>query len=250
MSARKILWLCCLCCATLAQAAPWLTVVTEDAPPYNFVDGGRLQGPAPTLVAAILQRAGLPYQQHVYPWARSYAMASHEPNVLIYALARTSAREKQFHWIGRLVSERYALYTQSSRHDLQVSTLAQARSLRLGVSNQDVRTQWLREQGFKDAGPQQYAGLDVSDSNDTNLRKLQRGWIDAVPVSAAALSVYCQRMATDCRQFRLLMPLGLTVDLYLAASLDTAPATVTTLQNAYQSLQRDGSVARAFHDYQ
>ena len=41
------------------------------------------------------------YQIRLYPWARAYDMALKEPNVLIFLIARTSARETQFKWAGR-----------------------------------------------------------------------------------------------------------------------------------------------------
>lgn len=247
---RAVLLAVCCLQPLLAGAHAMLKVVTEDAPPFNFISGQRLQGPAPHFVEKVLRHAGLPFQHRVYPWARSMALATHQPNVLIYSLARTPAREAQFHWLGRLGSERVALYTQASRHDLHISTLAEAASLRIGTSNQDVRGQWLREQGFAEASVNRHAGLDVADNMETNLRRLQLGWIDAVPISAEGLQMYCRRELLDCRQFRQLLLLPLTLEVYLAASLGTPPATLARLRHSYQALVRDGSFARAFRGYQ
>lgn len=248
--ANALLLACCCLQPLLAGAHAMLKVVTEDAPPFNFIVGQRLQGPAPRFVEQLLRHAGLPFQHHVYPWARSMALASHQPNVLIYSLARTPAREAQFHWLGRLGSERVALYALVSRRDLRASTLAEAGRLRIGISNQDVRGQWLREQGFAEASANRHAGLDVADNMETNLRRLQLGWIDAVPISADSLQAYCRRELLDCRQFRQLLPLPLTMELYLAASLGTPPATLARLRHSYQALLRDGSFARIFRGYQ
>ncbi len=248
--ANALLLACCCLQPLLAGAHVMLKVVTEDAPPFNFIVGQRLQGPAPRFVEQLLRHAGLPFQHHVYPWARSMALASHQPNVLSYSLAGTPAREAQFHWLGRLGSERVALYALVSRRDLRASTLAEAGRLRIGISNQDVRGQWLREQGFAEASANRHAGLDVADNMETNLRRLQLGWIDAVPISADSLQAYCRRELLDCRQFRQLLPLPLTMELYLAASLGTPPATLARLRHSYQALLRDGSFARTFRGYQ
>lgn len=244
-----LLAVCCLQ-PLLAGAQAMLKVVTEDAPPFNYIVGQRLQGPAPRFVAQLLRHAGLPFQQYIYPWARSMALASHQPNVLIYSLARTPARESQFHWLGWLASEPVALYALVNRPELHASTLAEAGRLRIGISNQDVRGQWLREHGFVEVSAKQHAGLDVADNMETNLRRLQLGWIDAVPLSEGSLKAYCRRELLDCRQFRVLLPLPLTMELYLAASLGTPPATLAQLRQSYQALRRDGSFARAFADYQ
>ncbi len=244
-----LLAVCCLQ-PWLAVAHAMLKVVTEDAPPFNYIVGQHLHGPATRFVEQLLRHAGLPFQQHVYPWARSMALASHRPNVLIYSLARTPARELQFHWLGWLASERVALYALVSRPELRAASLEEAGKLRIGISNQDVRGQWLREHGFTEVSASRQGGLDVADNMETNLRRLQLGWIDAVPMSAGSLQAYCRRELLDCRKFRVLLALPLTMELYLAASLGTPPATLARLRQSYQALRRDGQFARTFRDYQ
>lgn len=242
--------LCCLCWSVTAAAAEVIDLVTEDAVPLHYRQDGQWRGEAPPFVEAVFQRAGVPFRHSVYPWARSYMLASTRPNVVIYSLARTPEREAQFHWIGRLVSIRYGLFALASHPPLRGSSLNDARQLRIGVTNNDVRAAWLRQQGFTDSQPGQHQGLDVADDGMANLRKLLSGRIDAVPTSLLGLQGYCITQQQDCRQFRQLMALPFQVDLYLAASLQTPDDTVSALQQAFLSLQRDGSHARAFRHYQ
>ncbi|MBI2753183.1 MAG: hypothetical protein HYX46_06665 [Betaproteobacteria bacterium] len=87
-----------LACVLAAPMAHGQTVraVTETTP-YTYQKGERVEGTATEVVEKTLQAAGqTDYQVRLYPWARAYDMALKEPNVLIFLIARTPARETQF----------------------------------------------------------------------------------------------------------------------------------------------------------
>lgn len=226
-----------------AQAAglPAMVVVTEDARPLHYLWQGQLQGEAPQFVQQLMRRAGLHYSQQVYPWARAYMMASSLPNVLIYSMARTPEREPQFHWIGKLLTVQYAMFALQSRSDIRARSVDELRAYRIGVTASDVRANWLRDQGLRDAGPEGRAGLDIADDGLSNLRKLMQGRVDMVPTSAVGMKSFCQSEGVDCSRFRRVMVLPFSVDLYLAASLKTPPAVLQALRYAYARMQQDGS---------
>ncbi|NNK96304.1 MAG: transporter substrate-binding domain-containing protein, partial [Desulfobacterales bacterium] len=52
-----------------------LTVLTENLPPLNYVDNGKLVGPSIEIVKEIQKRVGTNEPIHVYPWARAYKIA-------------------------------------------------------------------------------------------------------------------------------------------------------------------------------
>ncbi|MBP7581202.1 MAG: ABC transporter substrate-binding protein [Vogesella sp.] len=245
---RLLLSVCWWSACSMAQAATATTfrVVTEDAPPFTYWHDGELAGPVLPFVDKLMQAAGLPYTHHVYPWARSLALAQHAPNVLIYALARTPEREASFHWIGELVDMRIYLYGMVGRKTPQVDSLAQARQLRIGVINKDVRLDWLKANGFSELSPTSVGGLDLSENSEVNMLKLRRGMVDAVPVSRIAMQTYCRQSKLDCGQFRQLYPLPMTMSLYLAASKKTSYEYVNTLRYHYRKLVQDGSHHQAF----
>ena len=82
--------LCALACS--AATAQEVRAVTEETP-YTFLRDGKVAGPATELVERSLQRAGLAdHSVQLYPWARAYDLALHEPNVLIFLIARFFVR--------------------------------------------------------------------------------------------------------------------------------------------------------------
>ena len=79
-----------------------LSVYTEDLPPYNFVNKGRLTGFSVDLVREIMQRVGTIAPIQVVPWSRGYQKAMEEPNVALFSTVRSTQRETQFKWVGPL----------------------------------------------------------------------------------------------------------------------------------------------------
>lgn len=237
-----------LCCLPLLAwpAAPVFRVVTEDSPPFITRNDSETSGPGKAFVARLMHDAGLDYTHQVYPWARSLALAQRMPNVLIYALARTPEREAQFHWVGELLSMRIHLYALSDSRVGKVASLEQARQLRIGVVNRDVRLDWLRANGFADMQPGAGSGLDLSENSQVNMMKLRRGLVDAVPVGRTALLSYCRQNHIDCSQFRQVYTLPLTVSLYLAASHSTPYEYVNTLRYHFRKLVQDGTHSQLF----
>lgn len=232
-----------------AASLPAMVVVTEDARPLHYVWQGQLQGEAPPLIDLLLQEAGIHYSQQVYPWARAYMMASSLPNVLIYSIARTPEREAQFHWVGKLLTVQYAMYALQTRQDIRARTVEDLHNYRLGVTANDVRANWLREQGIREVSPDNRTGMDVTHNGLSNMRKLLQGRVDMVPTSAVGLRSFCLTENIDCSRFRRVMVLPFSVDLYVAASLQTPRPVVQALRGAYDRINRNGSYQRLMAPY-
>lgn len=67
----KVLWGLSWACALPSLSAQTIQAVTEDAPPYTYVQHGRVVGPVTEVVEQSLQRAGFKdYRVNLYPWAR------------------------------------------------------------------------------------------------------------------------------------------------------------------------------------
>lgn len=242
-------WMACLLLAGPVFALPAMVVVTEDARPLHYQWQGQLQGEAPPLIDQLMKQAGLRYSQQVYPWARAYMMASSLPNVLIYSIARTPEREPRFHWVGKLLTVQYAMYALQSRPDIRARSMDDLHGYRIGVTANDVRAHWLREQGLRDATPGMRNGLDVADNGLSNLHKLVQGRVDMVPTSLVGLKSFCLSEGVDCSRFRRVMVLPFSADLYVAASLSTPAASVAALRRAYAAMVRDGRYRKALAPY-
>ena len=241
----------CICMLWLAMPiqATLLEVVTEEGPPLQYLEQGQIRGAGAEFVERLLRRAGYSYRLSMVPWARAELTATTQPNVLIFSIARTPAREDQYQWIGRLLTLQYALFRLGSRGDIQLERLDDAKAWRIGVVKGDVRANWLRDQGFAYAGGTG-PGLDEAPTSLDNLRKLQAGRVDLIPSSTLGLVGYCQQTGQRCDQLLPILDLPFRAELYLAASQGTPPEVIARLRQAYAQLIKEGSYDRLLGAYQ
>lgn len=154
-----------------------LTVVTEDWPPYNYVDPrGKVVGSVTEQVERILQTAGVDYSLSVFPWARSYQMAQEQPNVLLFSVLRTPERETLFDWycpIHRPIPMHFYRLTRNDK--IVVNSIEDVKTYRVGVPRGDWNETYLLAQGFVEG-----KNLDVTASNMVNLQTLIAGRIDLI----------------------------------------------------------------------
>lgn len=217
--------------------AATVRAVTEETSLSWSVDG-RVGGPATSVVERTLALAGITdYRLELYPWARAYDLALHEPGVLIYLIARTPARETQFQWVGEVMRLRYYFYRLANRDDVRIERLDDARAYRLGVMRDDVRHQYLQSLGFQQ--------LVVSGQQKNNFSRLLNGQVDAVLLPEQDAIRFCQDAASACPGLRRLAALeDLDTPLYMAFSPTTPAPLVAWLRTAFAQLKASGEVAR------
>jgi len=228
----------------LASALLWhqaqaqtLRAVTESTP-YTYLKGERVEGSATEVVERTLQAAGqTDYQVRLYPWARAYDMALKEPNVLIFLIARTPARETQFKWAGEIMKIQYHLYRLRERSEIAVRTLADARNYTIGVMRDDVRQQYLQGKGF--------TRLAVSAQWSDNFSKLIKRQVDLVPLTEDDAISLCAEARFDCGGLERVLTLDeASTGLYMAYSHATPDSTVQKTRAAFDRLRADGTVRR------
>lgn len=209
-----------------------LSVVTEEFEPFNFFEQGKLTGYSVELVRELLGRGGHDYAMASYPWARAYRMAQQLPNVLIFSMARTAEREKQFQWIAPLARRQVYLYQLSKRNDINVRTLADLARYRTAVNRDDVAQTQLTALGLARAGR-----LDLANSELSSMRKLLVGRVDLIAGNPFSIRGLCAKAGVPESALKRTILLSDDSDYYLAASLATPAATVEALRGQYQQLR-------------
>ncbi len=93
--------------ATLATSTTWaadIQLLTELWVPYvNPTKPSGAEGVAVDLVGAILDSAGISLEPTIQPWPRTYKMALHSKNVLVFSMVKIPERDKLFTWIAPLI---------------------------------------------------------------------------------------------------------------------------------------------------
>lgn len=243
---RLYLFLVCLCACNLARAQS-IQVVTEEFPPYNYTVDHKVSGVSTDVVRAVLERLKLKTDIVVHSWARAYLMATNEKNVLIYSIGRNKKREKLFHWVGVIAPVKYYLFALSSRDDININTLDQARKYVIGTVIQDVREQYLVSKGFK-----RTQNIVSTGHYKNNFKMLIKNKIDLWSMSElAAYHVVRQSgYASGIIKKALLLEELANEGYYMAFSLETPDDVVNRFRTALESIKEDGTFQRIHDSYQ
>ena len=212
-----------------------LQVITEQSPPFNYVDNGRITGSSTEVVREILRRLGSDASIRILPWARGYRMLQNEPDVALFSTARTADRENQFYWVGPLFTVHYGFYSWNNP-DLRLQTLEDAKTVgAIATYKDDVKEQLLRSLGFQN--------LDSSNSPESNLKKLVSGRVDLWVFDNLGAANVAKSAGVNPERLRLVLPFR-SYHCYIAFSKQTSPAVVRRWQETLDAMKQDGSFFR------
>lgn len=211
-----------------------LTFITEEYPPYNYIDNQRLSGISIDLLEAIFAETKTPLSRHdvrSYPWVRGYELALSQPNTVLFSTTRTSAREANFHWVGPIAQDRVVLLALRDA-PIVIDSLSQAvdRSLTVAVIREDIGAQALLEAGYPES--LMVPAID----NRSALNMLTRGRVDlwAYSQDVAGWIAESEGYPKDN-----LIPIHTLSEssLYFAINKDTDQRLVTLMQQALERVQ-------------
>ena len=223
-----------------------IVAITTDFPPYSFTHNGEVSGLSTEVVRAICREAGITLTSiKAYPWARTYATALHQKNTLIYSIARSPERESLFQWIGQIAPFRVYLYRLASRTDIRLNSLEDAHGYRIGGEINDIKQQYLVDQGFKPGSE-----IILEPEDELSIRMLFAGRTDLLPFNDYSLPDMLKREHHRPEELtRALYLKGISYPLYAAMSADTPPELVARLRQALDRLRQDGRLAAIQREY-
>ena len=221
-----------------------ITVVTEEFPPFNYLENEEITGISTEVVRATLTKAGIQAEVRMYPWARAYWMASEQPNVLIYTLARTPDREDLFTWIGPIVPPiKAALFKLTTRTDIVMTSLEDAKQYRIGVIRDDGGHQMLLQYGFENE-----KNVFPVAQGEQNLKKLLAGRIDLFFSENLFVTMKMKTLGLPLDQVEEAF-LVMEIENYMAFSKQTADTVVERVGTAFEQIRAEGTVTTIVEKY-
>lgn len=221
------------------------TVVTEHFPPFSYETDAGPTGFSVEFVEAILKEAQTSYTLRLAVWDGAYKLATEQPSVLIFSIARTPARENLFQWVGELATYQTGFYKLSERVDIQVNRFNELAGYRLSMLENGPAHQMLNAR--KDAGQ-----LLIDPDRDTvlSIDRLLNKRADIVACPDVVMQHYLQDRAIEASRVTMLPPLLRQSGLYLAASKNTRPELVEPLRKAYERVIASSTVDHLRQKYQ
>ncbi|HKW38945.1 MAG TPA: transporter substrate-binding domain-containing protein [Burkholderiales bacterium] len=232
--------LLCLCLGTPAARA--LTLVTEENPPFNYTEQGKVVGMSTEIVAELGKRSAIPLEIKSMPWEQAYIAAQRDKETCIYSTARLENRERLFTWIGPIATNQWVLLAKSDFAG-SVKVVEDARKYRVGVVAKDAKIEFLMSKGVTDL---REVGEDGLIPPRLGLARDDPDRLDLWATSAYG----ARRTAARANVKNLKLVLNLRrVPLYLACGRNTSPQTVRALSQAFERATKDGSLRRIAGQY-
>jgi len=225
--------------------AQFLEVVTEQYPPYNYEEDGKVKGVGTEVVEETLKEAGIDYDIKVLPWARALKKAETKKNILIYCISRTEKREKLYTWAGVIAPINFYIFALKSRNDIpEMTTIDQARPYRIGTVIEDALDQYFTDKKF--------SNIDRVPKNEFNIKKLFLGRIDLWPMSEYTANFLVKKNGYDPKDLKKVYEIkGFSGgDQFMAISNTTDAKILQRIQDALKKIKDDGRYKEILSRYE
>lgn len=226
----------CVYCGCVS-AKP-ITVVTEYLPKFQVKnEDGTLGGYATTVVNRLFELTNLPSNVSVLPWARAFSMAKSEPNIMIFSIMRTRERERDFHWVANLQTQRFFLWGLKKQFSQPLSSFELAKQYRVSTTKGYSAHYLFEKHGFKNIL------LTVRDSQ--NIGMLFKGRVDIIASPQERLKGRLSELNYSMSKLQRLVEVpALNKELSIAFSKGTSPHLIKRFQTAFIYLKKTGELAR------
>jgi polar amino acid transport system substrate-binding protein len=243
-NSRPKLALTMLVAGVLAAApAIALTLLTEENPPFNYMEKGKLIGAATEIVLDMAMRASVPVKTEVLSWDKAYVRAQGERDTCLFSTARLENRERLFLWVGPIGTNLWAVY---GKNDFgpTIRTVKDLSLYRIGTVLRDPKNDFLRENAVTDLRPVRDDGL--------NPPRLFLPRDDPDHIDLWITGLYSGRdiaKAAKLPELRLVF-IASEQPMFLACNPQTDRKIVKALDDALESMKADGSFKRITADYE
>ncbi len=222
---------------------PEISVVTEYLAPYQIKNSdGSLGGMATEIMHALFSQLGEQPIVHVMPWPRAYAMAKNNKNTLIFSIAHTPARSKQFQWVGRIMEEKLYFWSLKNTFNQPITEIKQLENYRVAASRHSNVAQYLLDNAF--------SKVSQVTKEDQNMLMLYKNRVDLIVATEFTLQKRALKLGLDFQQLKPLIEVkALNNDLSFAFSHNTSAEIVAHFKAAYKQLEQQGIIEQIKHKW-
>jgi polar amino acid transport system substrate-binding protein len=214
-----------------------LEIYTENSPPGNYLENGKLTGFSVDIVREILRRRGRINDIQVVPWARGYNLALTNPNTALFSTTRLPQRENRFKWVGPLYRQTWGFYAKKGS-GIRIRSLDDAKKIqRIGTYNKDAKEQFLQKKGF--------SNLVSTNKNIGNVRHLIQGSIDLWVSSDFNMPYLVEQAGFNPDQLEHVYAFR-DVDNYIAFSKQTSDDLIEKWQVTLDEIKKDGTYEETY----
>lgn len=215
-----------------SQTVNDLILMTEQYPPYNFAEHGKLQGIFVDAMVLMLEKLDAELTREdirLLPWANAYHKALNKPNTVLFSMARVGTRENLFKWVGPLCPSKTVLIARKERN-IKIRSLDQAGKYRIGVLREDAGEHLLLEAGVPGNTLERVSKAVIL------IRMLNAGRIDVWCYNEITAEWFLGKNGFDPEDYEAVCIVN-TLDAYYAFHKETPDALVRKFQTALEEIK-------------
>ncbi|MDX2512897.1 MAG: ABC transporter substrate-binding protein [Desulfobacterales bacterium] len=219
------------------EPLPEFNIITERWLPYQFEEGGKVQGVSVDLLVLLLKHVGSSQGREsikIYPWARAYREAQNNRNTILFLTTRTPERENLFKWVGPAIKNRWLLIAKKNRR-LKIESATDLNDYTFGTVIDDVGENHLLNLAVK------REQLERNTAYINCIKMIQADRVDMVVMSWETFSLYAMQGGIDRENFEKVFTIG-ERDLYYAFHKDTSDWIIDKFQKAFDGLNAEGKI--------
>lgn len=200
-----------------------LDFYTEIYPPSAYIKDGQLTGLSVETLRLVWQQLNITEPPiWVVPWARGYVQVQRDRHTVLFAMSRSTKREKQFKWVGPIFTAHYLLV--SNNNNLDNNAL---KSASFALIRDDITEELLLQLGVKN--------LVESANMQQAEQMLASKRIDMLAISASGLRDIFKQQPDKINQYKVVCKLASVGD-YFAFNRNVPESVISKYQQAMMQL--------------
>jgi len=240
---KKIMLYIIFCVVTLpmtaqAQSLSKTHFITENLPPFNYVEDNILKGSSVEILKAALTAVNINTSStkiDVYPWARGYKTLLKQPNTCLLSTVQTDKRKELFKWVGPITHVNLVFISQNK--DIEINKLEDVKKYSVTTVREAIGHQRLMQEGFAENL------IDLSADISTMIEKIKRHRIDLLLENENVIFHTLKMKNMDSKGFIKHYTLDFR-PLYFAFSKTTENYVVAKLQEGMDIIRKNGTLDR------
>ena len=217
-------------------------IMTEDWPPYNYIEQGELKGFSVELVQTMMDGLGITAEIKVYPGARGERYLRKHDNHMLFSLFRTPQRDKIYKWIGPISNDSVYFFKSRENTQVKIHNLEDAKKVkRIGSSHEGMILNFLLENGFENIVKQSQW--------QTNMKLLVEGKYDLIANTPLAVKYRLKILNYSSDSLEQTPVKLFSLPLYIGCSKTMPDATIEKWQNALDLIKASGKYNLIYNKY-
>lgn len=215
--------------STVSASGP-LTIITEEWPPFNYLENDELRGFSTEVVQLIMKDLNVKDKITVLPGPRAMKALNRTPRSIFFSLILTPERKSQYKWIGPFGEQSIYFYKKKGS-TLKISSLQDAKKVAsICTRESGLVFDMLKEAGFKN--------LDVAVNPESIYLKTIKGRCDlAIGETPLGVAFWLKKLKQPLDSLEQTPLKLLGSSLYIATSRDIPDAEIASWQKSLDKIK-------------